>query len=66
MKLKEIFDQSDTIIEHWPDFEANYFRVGGPCRSAFKSITLLKLRRCKMKEVIYIRIIMYTIILLYT
>ena len=36
MKLKEIFDQSDTIIEHWPDFEANYFRVGGPCYSAFK------------------------------
>ena len=37
MKLKEIFDQSDTIIEPWPDFEANCFRVGGPCRSAFKS-----------------------------
>ena len=36
MKLKEIFDQSDTIIEPWPDFEANCFRVGGPCRSAFK------------------------------
>ena len=36
MKLKEIFDQSDTIIEPWPDYEANCFRVGGPCRSAFK------------------------------
>ena len=36
MKLKEIFDQSDTIIEPWRDFEANCFRVGGPCRSAFK------------------------------
>ena len=36
MKLKEIFDQSDTIIEPWPDIEANCFRVGGPCRSAFK------------------------------
>ena len=35
MKLKEIFDQSDTIIEPWPDFAANCFRVGGPCRSAF-------------------------------
>ena len=33
MKLKEIFDQSDTIIEPWPDFEANCFRVGGPCRA---------------------------------
>ena len=41
MKLKEIFDQSDTIIEPWPDFEANCFRVGGPCRSAFKGNTLI-------------------------
>ena len=38
VKLKEIFDQSDTIIEPWPDFEANCFRVGGPCRSAFKAL----------------------------
>ena len=30
MKSKEIFDQSDTIIEPWPDFEANIFCVGGP------------------------------------
>ena len=36
MKLKEIFDQSDTIIEPWPDFEANCFHMGGLCRSAFK------------------------------
>ena len=37
MKLKEIFDQSDTIIEPWPNFEANRFRVGGLCRSAFNT-----------------------------
>ena len=37
MKLKEIFDQSDMIIEPWPNFEANCFRVGGLCRSAFNT-----------------------------
>ena len=35
MKLKEIFDQSDTIIELWPEFKANCFCVGSPCRSTF-------------------------------
>ena len=36
MKLKEIFDQSDKIIEHWPDFEANCFRVGGPSHAFYQ------------------------------
>ena len=48
MKLKEIFDQSDTIIEPWPDFEANCFRVGGPCRSAFRYFRLAKPCRLRM------------------
>ena len=38
VKLEEIFDQSDSIIEPWPDFEANCFHVGGPYCSAFKLV----------------------------
>ena len=59
MKLKEIFDQSDMIIEPWPDFEANCFRMGGPCRSTFNysKLKLIKTQYVYLHQTTYLKTI---------